>query len=75
LGDLPFYFKVTEKNDNEIYRCKNMIGQSEEGAAYAATDAEMALALKRLTGSVVRRRGTYTKASAACIEEFMSSRW
>ena len=31
LGDMPFYFKVTDKNDNEIYRCKNMIGQSEEG--------------------------------------------
>jgi hypothetical protein len=35
----------------------------------------MALALRRLTGSVVSRRGTYAKASAVCIEEFMSSRW
>jgi allantoin racemase len=46
-----------------------------DGIAVAAKAAEMALALRRLTGSVVSRRGTYAKASAACIEEFMSSRW
>ena len=46
-----------------------------DGIAVAAKAAEMALALKRLTGSVVSRRGTYAKASAACIEEFLSSRW
>jgi len=32
----------------------------------------MALALHRLTGSVISRRGTYAKASAACIEEYMT---
>jgi Asp/Glu/hydantoin racemase len=46
-----------------------------DGIAVAAKAAEMALALKRLTGSVVSRRGTYAKASPACIEEFLSSRW
>jgi allantoin racemase len=46
-----------------------------DGIAVAAKAAEMALALKRLTGSVVSRRGTYAKASTACIEEFLSSRW
>ena len=45
------------------------------GIAVVAKAAEMALALRRLTGSVVSRRGTYAKASAACIEEFLGSRW
>lgn len=31
LGNMPFHFKVTDKNDNEVYRSKDMIGQSEEG--------------------------------------------
>jgi hypothetical protein len=35
----------------------------------------MALALHRLTGSVISRRGTYAKAPAACIEEYMQGRW
>jgi hypothetical protein len=35
----------------------------------------MALALRRLTGSVVSRRGTYAKASAACLEEYLARRW
>jgi allantoin racemase len=46
-----------------------------DGIAVAAKAAEMALALKRLTGSVLSRRGTYAKATTACIEEFLSSRW
>ena len=33
------------------------------GIAVVAKAAEMALSLKRLTGSVVSRRGTYAKAS------------
>jgi allantoin racemase len=45
------------------------------GIAVAAKAAEMALALRKLTGSVVSRRGTYAKASAACVEEYMRSRW
>ena len=45
------------------------------GIVVAAKAAEMALALRRLTGSVVSRRGTYAKASAACIEEYLSTRW
>ena len=40
-----------------------------------AKAAEMALALRRLTGSVVSRRGTYAKASAACIAEYLGGRW
>jgi Asp/Glu/hydantoin racemase len=46
-----------------------------DGIAVAAKAAEMALALRRLTGSVVSRRGTYAKASAACIEEYLGGRW
>jgi len=46
-----------------------------DGIAVVAKAAEMALALRRLTGSVVSRRGTYAKASAACIEEYLSGRW
>ncbi len=45
------------------------------GIAVVAKATEMALALHRLTGSVVSRRGTYAKASAACIAEFLGSRW
>jgi allantoin racemase len=45
------------------------------GIAVAAKAAEMALALRRLTGAVVSRRGTYAKASAACVAEFLSARW
>jgi allantoin racemase len=45
------------------------------GIAVVAKAAEMALALRRLTGSVVSRRGTYAKASAQCVEEYLRSRW
>lgn len=45
------------------------------GIAVVAKAAEMALALRRLTGSVVSRRGTYAKASAACVEEYLARRW
>ena len=45
------------------------------GIAVVAKAAEMALALHRLTGSVVSRRGTYAKASPECIEEFLSAHW
>src|SRR5215470_6532773 len=45
------------------------------GIAVVAKAAEMALALHRLTGSVVSRRGTYAKASAKCIEEYLARRW
>jgi allantoin racemase len=45
------------------------------GITVAAKAAEMALALRRLTGAVVSRRGTYAKASAACVAEFLSARW
>ena len=45
------------------------------GIAVVAKAAEMALALHRLTGAVVSRRGTYAKASAACVEEYLRGRW
>ena len=45
------------------------------GIAVATKAAEMALALRRLTGAVVSRRGTYAKASAACIAEYLGHRW
>ena len=45
------------------------------GIAVVAKAAEMALALYRLTGATVSRRGTYAKASAACVEEYMNTRW
>jgi hypothetical protein len=45
------------------------------GIVIAAKAAEMALSLRRLTGSVVSRRGTYAKASAACVQEYLSTRW
>jgi Asp/Glu/hydantoin racemase len=44
------------------------------GIAVVAKAAEMAIALRRLTGSVVSRRGTYAKASAACVEEYLRAR-
>lgn len=45
------------------------------GVAVVAKAAEMAVSLRRLTGSVVSRRGTYSKASAACIDEYLRNRW
>jgi hypothetical protein len=45
------------------------------GIAVVAKAAEMALALQRLTGSVVSRRDTYAKASAQCVEEYLRARW
>ena len=41
------------------------------GIAVVAKAAEMAVALKRLTGTVVSRRGAYAKASGLCVEEFL----
>jgi hypothetical protein len=35
----------------------------------------MALALHRLTGAVVSRRGTYAKASPQCVDEYLRARW
>jgi hypothetical protein len=40
-----------------------------------AKAAEMALALRRITGAVVSRRSTYAKASAACVKEYLAGRW
>ncbi len=45
------------------------------GIATVAKAAEMALALHRLTGASVSRLGTYAKASAECVNEFLGSRW
>lgn len=45
------------------------------GIATVAKAAEMALALYRLTGATVSRRGTYAKASPDCVNEFLSARW
>jgi hypothetical protein len=45
------------------------------GIAVAVKATEMALALRQLTGAVVSRRGTYAKASAACVEEYLRARW
>ena len=45
------------------------------GIATVAKSAEMAVALHHLTGSAVSRRGTYAKASADCMNEFLGSRW
>jgi Asp/Glu/hydantoin racemase len=45
------------------------------GIAVVAKAAEMALSLYRLTGAAVSRRGTYAKASDACIAEYMNTRW
>jgi len=45
------------------------------GIVVVAKAAEMALALRRLTGSVVSRRGTYAKASDECLQEYLNARW
>ena len=45
------------------------------GIATVAKAAEMALALHRLTGAVVSRRGTYAKAPAEAVNEFLGARW
>jgi hypothetical protein len=45
------------------------------GIAVVAKATEMAIALRRLTGSIVSRRGTYAKAPAACVEEYIATRW
>jgi Asp/Glu/hydantoin racemase len=45
------------------------------GIPQVAKAAEAALALTRLTGTVVSRRGTYAKASPNCIEEFLRRGW
>jgi allantoin racemase len=45
------------------------------GIAVAVKASEMALALCRLTGSAVSRRGTYAKASTECIEAYLRNRW
>jgi allantoin racemase len=45
------------------------------GIAVVAKAAEMALALRRITGAAVSRRGTYAKASAACVKEYLAGRW
>jgi Asp/Glu/hydantoin racemase len=41
------------------------------GIAVVAKATEMAVALKRLTGAVVSRRGAYAKASSMCVDEFL----
>ena len=45
------------------------------GIAVAVKAAEMTLALQQLTGAVVSRRGTYAKASPACVDEYLRARW
>jgi allantoin racemase len=45
------------------------------GIATVAKAAEMALALHRLTGASVSRRGTYAKASPECVNEFLGAHW
>jgi Asp/Glu/hydantoin racemase len=45
------------------------------GIAVVAKAAEMAVALRGLVGSVVSRRGTYTKAPAPCVDEYLWARW
>jgi len=45
------------------------------GIAVAVKAAEMSLALQTLTGTVVSRRGTYAKASSACVAEYLCARW
>jgi hypothetical protein len=45
------------------------------GIPVAAKAAEMAVALHRLTGAAVSRRGAYAKAPPAAIEEFIGGRW
>src|SRR5262249_1231195 len=43
--------------------------------AVVAQARAMALALRPPTGPGVRRRGSYGKASAACVEEYLARRW
>jgi Asp/Glu/hydantoin racemase len=45
------------------------------GIVTVAKAAEMALSLRRLTGSIVSRRGSYAKASAESVEEYLSNFW
>jgi len=45
------------------------------GIAVAAKAMEMALGLRRLTGTIVSRRGTYAKASREAVDEYLGSRW
>ena len=45
------------------------------GIAVVVKAAEMALALHVSPDAAVSRRGTYAKASAACIEEYLRGRW
>jgi allantoin racemase len=45
------------------------------GIAVVAKAAEMAIALRALTGAVVSRRGIYAKAPQEAIDEYMKSRW
>jgi Asp/Glu/hydantoin racemase len=45
------------------------------GIAVIAKATEMALELKHCTGAVVSRRSTFAKASQACIDEYLGSRW
>jgi allantoin racemase len=45
------------------------------GIATVAKAAEMALALHRLTGASVSRRGTYAKASPESVNEFLGAHW
>jgi allantoin racemase len=45
------------------------------GIAVIAKATEMALALHRITRSVVSRHSTYKKASQAAIDEFLARRW
>ncbi|HTV35171.1 MAG TPA: aspartate/glutamate racemase family protein [Xanthobacteraceae bacterium] len=45
------------------------------GIAVAVKATEMALALRSLTGAVVSRRGTYAKASAECVDEYLRGHW
>jgi hypothetical protein len=44
------------------------------GIATVAKAAEMAIKLRRLTGTVVSRRGLYAKAPPEPIREFLNSR-
>jgi hypothetical protein len=44
------------------------------GIAVVARAAEMAVKLRRLTGTVVSRRGLYAKAPPEAIREFLNAR-
>jgi len=45
------------------------------GIVAVAKAAEMALSLHKLTGSVVSRRASYSKASVECVEEYLGKYW